>query len=524
MGHNKTGFMVLNSICLICLCILTGCRGSREFAASQVKVDESRLLPDRHVSEQEKQRLTIKTTPDGEEVIVYTLEQSIDRAVRHNIEILTVYDEYPIAESILSSAQAEFQVELRPTIDRNLAGSDGEDERLYQLNLTKKNRLGTIGDVEISEAKVEGEKSSALRFTLDQPLLRGVGKFVVNNNVINARRNIATTLRQIELEREQLVLNVISNYYDIIREKKIVALNEKSVQRTRELLEVVRQNLRITKDASKQEALKLDASRAQIQLSQAENNLINARQSLGDALDNFRILLGYAETVPIDIADTDAAYEPVEVVEAQAIDTAWQYRLDFLEARDRIWDAERNEKVAKNSLLPDLDIVVGLSGVGGTYSDALGFDDTSWFVGFTTSSDIRRIEEKEDYERARIETRNAKRSYVFLKDQIARQVRQAIRRMNRDYQQIKLQEKTMDYARQQYDLAKFRYEESQKGISDIIVDNDDLVEAEADLIRAETNLTFAITNYIISQARLKQTLGTLTEKSPEVYSMGYFDD
>jgi outer membrane protein len=520
MANNKSCFLAL----IVVFLLLTGCRGGREYYASSVKVDENQVLPDREASEEEKENLIVKTTPEGDEVLVYELEQACDRAVRYNIELLTVYDEYRLAESGFVSAKSEFQVELTPTIERNLAGSDGSDNYRFSLNATKKNRLGTTGDVEILTAKTGGGKNSALRFSLDQPLMRGASKLAINDGLFDARREIARALRTIELEKEQTVLDVISNYYDIIREKKIVDLNEKSVVRTRELMEVARANLKISNEVSKQESLELDVYRAEIQLAQAENNLINAHQSLGDALDNFKILLGYNETVNVDIVYKKPAYEKVAVNEAEAVGVALEHRLDYREAWDRIWDAERNEKVAKNDLLPDLSIVMGLSGVGETYDDAVGFDETRWFVGFSTSSDIRRVDERENYTRAVIQTRTAKRSYILLQDQIVRQVRQAIRRLERDYQRIKLQEKTMEHAEQQYDLAKARYEQSQKEISDVILDNDDVVEAEADLILAETNLTFAVTDYIISQARLKAILGTLTEKSPEVYSIGYFDD
>ena len=506
-------FRVLLILVVLCGLLSGGCIDSGYIVPPEIVVEEGLVAPDRAVSEEEKQRLTVRKMDDGREVVVFTIIQAVDRAVRHNIQILNIYDLYQVAEFNLRGAKADFLIEYTPSIIGNVSGEDGDRERLYQFNITKKNSFGTIGDVRISAESLEDEKKSDVRFSLDQPLLKGAGKLVTTNNVINARRDLATTLRAIELSKERLVFSVISNYYDIIREREIVALNEKSAERMRRLLEQSRQKEEVDLVSE------LDVLQAEIQLAGAEDNLIEARQSLGDDLDHFKILLGFSEEVEIDI-DGDTSFEEVKVDEAEAIVVALANRLDYVEARDKIWDAERNQRVAKNMLLPTLDIVVGytFSGEGDGYSDAFAYNDSSWFLGFSTTTDIRRVAERADYMTAQIETKNAKRDVVLLKDQILRQVRQDIRRLDKNLKRIRLQKRTMEHAENQFKLAQLKYSERLK------IDIFDVTRAEEDRILAETNYILAVTDYLTAQARLKMTLGTLTEKSPEVYNIGYFAD
>jgi len=511
--------------------LVSGCIDRGNVVPPEVAAVENRLLPERNVTDAEKQKLAVKTGGDGQEVVAFTLAQAVDRAVQYNIQMLNIYDQYPIAESNLEGAKSEFWVEYSPSVSGTILGEDTAEGRRYRFNLTKKFTPGTISDIEISATEFDDSKEARIRFSLDQPLLRGAGKLVVTNNLVTARRNIAIVLRGIELSKEELAFEVISSYYDIIREREIVRLNEKSVQRMTTLRDMSSANLDVHKNTPEEKAAKLDLFRAEVQLAQAEDNLVEAEQSHGDALDNLKLLMGYSNDVRIDIAtDTDIPYEDYEelkINEVSAINTALKNRLDYREAWDRIHDARRNEKVAKNNLLPDLNLVVGhaFSDEGANYSDAFAFDDSSWFIGFSTSTDIRRTSERASYTQARIETRNVKRSFDLLRDQIIREVRRNIRRLEKNYNRIKIQEHARKQARVQFELTRFLYKEGRKkpdggdaGISSL-----DLTQAEEDLTLAETSYIFAVTDYLTAQARLKKTMGTLTEKNPEVFKMGYFD-
>jgi len=496
---------------VLCSLMLGGCIGGRYVTPPEIAMEESLVVPDRTITDEEKQVLTVKMTDEGEEVAVFTIEQAIDRSVRYNIRMLNMYEQYRMVESDLRGAKAEFLVKYSPTITGIVAGEDDAEDRFYSVNVTKKHRLGTVGGIRVSAESGDDEKKSAIRFSLDQPLLRGAGKLVVTNNLVNARRNIAITLRAIEMAKEQLVFSVVSNYYEIIREKELVSLYEKSAERMRTLLEQSRQKQKVDLVSE------ADVLRVEIQLAWAEDNLITARQFLGDALDDLKILLGYSEVVQIDI-DAGILYEEVEVDEDEAMVTALTRRIDYLEARDRIRDAERNQKVARNNLLPDLDLVVGyaFSGEGTDYSEAFKYEDSSWFLGFSTTTDVRRVAERAGYARARLETQNVRRDFILLRDQILREVRQNIRNLNKNLKRIQLQRRTVEHAENQFKLAQLRY--SQNLITDISI----VTDAEDDLILAQTNYILAVTDYIVSQARLKMALGTLTEKSPEVYAIGYF--
>ena len=123
---------------------------------------------------------------------------------------------------------------------------------------------------------------------------------------------------------------------------------------------------------------KLDVYRAELQASQAQESMLRAEASLDSELERFRTLLGLSPSDPLqpealvlpeDIGADDI--EPVEVLTQRALEN----RLDLLETRDEVGDARRTASLAKQNLLPQLDLNLGVTqfGTGTTYGNAFTF-------------------------------------------------------------------------------------------------------------------------------------------------------
>jgi len=74
---------------------------------------------------------------------------------------------------------------------------------------------------------------------------------------------------------------------------------------------------------------------------------------------------------------TDDVFEPVPVLVERALAT----RLELVEARDQVSDARRSASLAKQNLLPQLDLNVGVTQLG--YGASFG---TSWSAGPDSTS------------------------------------------------------------------------------------------------------------------------------------------
>src|SRR5204862_3526274 len=83
--------------------------------------------------------------------------------------------------------------------------------------------------------------------------------------------------------------------------------------------------------------------------------------------------------------------EPVEVPTRRALDN----RLDLQETRDQVGDARRSASLARQNLLPQLDLNLGLTqfGIGTTYGSALSSADHRTSVYLSTSYPLERSSE-----------------------------------------------------------------------------------------------------------------------------------
>lgn len=432
------------------------------------------------------------------------LEQAVDLAFRNNRDLMNSGDSVKRSQYGLESAETEFefQPEITPNVtwDPDLGGFVQD----YGTNVTRKLKLGTELGVGLDTIipPDPAPKLSILNFSISQPLLRGFGREIVTNSLINAERSVISSQRNYELAKDALAESVIRRYYEIIKQQKILEINESALEREKIVLESSKARLAVGL------ASRLDVSRAEIQVQQAEESLINARRSLGDAQDIFKVDLNLPVDVELELVP-ELEYPPFNIVESEAIATAMKYRLDLVDEWDEIWDAKRDLKVAKNNILPGLDLVVGyaLSGVGDTVGRSFDFRESGFRIGFQTSAtNLNRKAERARYKSAQVDVASSERSYGLLVDTIMREVRDGIRTLENRYKNIPIQKKTFDEAKSGLDVANERYKRN-------LADNFDIVDAESNLLRAEVGLITAITDYIVEHTRFRKTIGTLTEKA-----------
>ena len=151
-----------------------------------------------------------------------------------------------------------------------------------------------------------GEVSgSHLTFTVTQALLRGFGRKATQFDLTNAKRNLQSSGRNLEITRQRLAVEVVASYYNIVRQQGLVEVAEKSAERSRELLRASEARLKVGL------ASKLDVFRAELQLSQAEVSLIRREEALELAMDTFKFNLGLNPQDEVYLEMVAPDYQPV---------------------------------------------------------------------------------------------------------------------------------------------------------------------------------------------------------------------
>jgi outer membrane protein TolC len=342
----------------------------------------------------------------------------------------------------------------------------------------------------LSDGAESGERAElVLSGTI--PLLRGAG--LVNlEPLIRAERELVYEVRSFEDFRRSFAVQVATQYFRLLSLQSSIA--------NRRFNYIVLQNL-----TEQTEALYaagrinfLQVQRAlQSQLS-AENSLIDAEDAYSAALDNFKVLIG----MPVEeVLEVVAVQLDVNVPELDADppELALKYRLDLQTQRDRIEDAQRAAQVARNGLLPDLDLSARGSLRNESDEPARRIDDDSaeYSVALNMDWPLDRVRERNLYRRALIALERAQRNFVETRDNIIADVRDAVRNIRSAQATLQIQQRAVDLAQRRLEYSNELLVQGRASDSrDVVEAQQSLLQAQDAFDRARAELQTQILNFL----------------------------
>jgi len=334
--------------------------------------------------------------------------------------------------------------------------------------------------------------------SLRQPLLRGAGYEVSHEVLTQAERDLIDTVRSFELFRQDYCIRVASAYYGLVSRKTRLANDEQNYRDAvfdRKKAEALRQVDRNQDD---------DVFLARRREIEAEDALLVARTDYRFALDDFKILLGLPTSTRIRIGADAPEFRAVRLDLESAVAVAQHNRLDLHTARDRLDDADRHVRVARNALLPDLDLTV-----------AVGYDDLeaaplhqvapnhrSNSVGVEFGVPLDRKSERNAYRAALIERDRVARDLQRQLDEVERDVLNQLRSLSQTEKRIRLQTDQIEREKRAVAVTKIRYESGD-------ADNRDLLDARQGLTNAQNALVELKVRHFIADLQLRRDLGIL---------------
>jgi outer membrane protein TolC len=253
-------------------------------------------------------------------------------------------------------------------------------------------------------------------------------------------------------------------------------------------------------------ATALDVYRANIQLKQAETLLTSSRSQYLDAKDHLKIILAIPLENEIEVK-APLEYTFTKIDASESISTALQKRVELEEVNDMISDYERRISYARHNLLPRLDLALRYrsSGVDSNFIDSLKKNTGRVEMSFYSSGDISRIYERAEYTRSKMALKNVYRVLSLKKDEIIREVKNAIRNLNRLEKNIFIQKKQIHDAKGKMELSRVKFSHG-------MANNFDLIESEAQYREAETGYISSIIDYIEGKYQLKAVMGILLDE------------
>lgn len=456
----------------------------------------------------------IEEAPPGELPVVISLETALEIATLNSREYQTQKEWLYQSALSLTFQHYQFRPHFLGTLSGDYENTDmGDDEKVtgstrfgFSWLLKTGARVSVALTSTLSEFLTHDPRkaaSSIFNITITQPLLKGAG-IAVAEPLTQAERDVLYQIRAFVRFRRTFFLRVLSDYYRVLQQRRIME-NER----------VNYQNLKLTRDwaewlseAGRMAEFQVDQIRQQ-ELS-AENGFVFARQGYENQLDGFKITLGLPTRRPVILDPKELARLGAEEATDIALplsrieSIATEHRLDLMTQKDRVEDAQRKVKVARNDLLPGVDLTASLTTDTEGTTQPLNFqgDRTDLGAGLEIDLPLDKLSERNEYRRRLIAYARAQRDHQNLQDGVIREVRDAWREYASARRSYEIQSESVA-------LAERRVESTMLLLEAGRADARDVLDAHAALLRAQNALARDLVNYKVARLQLARDMGIL---------------
>ncbi len=346
---------------------------------------------------------------------------------------------------------------------------------------------------------------SALEFSLTQPLWRGAGRKIVQENLLQAERNAVYAIRTFARFEQEFAVGIASQYLRVLQQRDVVMNNWQnylSLKRGRERAEWLAK-------AERMAEFQVDQAR-QDELA-AYNSWIVERENYTNDLDAFKITLGIPVTAEVALEPREldrlgaAGLQQREFDLEDATAKALGTRLDLANTREGLEDANRRILIAEDGLKGDVDLVASMgyaSRATHPQSARISLTRGDYAIGFDIDLPVDRLGERNALRETQISRQVAARALDLARDNVVLDVRRAGRRLEQARESYKIQQRSVALAERRVDSTQMLLQAGRATQRDVL-------EAQRALLTARNALTGALVNHTIAGLEFEQDVGTL---------------
>jgi outer membrane protein TolC len=397
--------------------------------------------------------------------------------------------------SFLASGSREVP-EVGPAADRNTQSTTAFISQLVPTGAT------VIVSSDFTREEIDQDTpprlfESAATISVLQPLLRGGGLTVTTQPIRNAEFGLRIEEARLRAAILRVVAQAKSAYYTAILAEKLIAITEEAIQRDRTLVETS-QALFNAGLVTKRDVFSAEVILSQDLARQASNqaNFTTAQNALLD-------VLGIPIATELDLLDKELSFQPIllEPELARWIEAAISHRPETLEVEERLAQNELNIRVARNTLLPQLDLVAAYGKIhnASTFEKSLALRGETWSAGLVFSVPIGNVAARSALTQTEIQEKRLQQELIQVKRQIELEVRNAVIKLSRSIELIRVLRIGVAQAEGKLEVAKARFALGQ-------ADNFDITDAQEDLLQAQSDLLEATADYNIGLAELEASI------------------
>ena len=469
--------------------------------------------------------------PSKQRTVKLTLQEAILLTLSNNIDIKVERLHPQIAQTDIEAEESVFDpavtTEISKQVSRQqsevavfLTGSPEPFQNNIDINagLEKKLKTGARAALRFENNRLRSNSfvqqfnpSWSTDFTLSviQPLLKDFGRQFNLGPIVIAKNNKSISDLQFRKRVIDIVTAVKEAYWDLVLALELLDVSKQAVRQAKELEEINRAKVEVGQLAP------IDVIEAEAGVAGREEAVILDEDRIGDVEDRLKALLnpnGGVALLAVSVIPADRPMDgEVRFSLAREIDTALKNRPDYLQTKTELGNRLVSVKLAKNQVLPRVDLVAsaGLNGLGGKYEDAFREMDGDFYdlrIGLRFEYALGNRAAKSRLVRRKLEQQQVELRISDLEKNISLEVREGIRQVETDFKRIR----TTRVARR---LAEKKLEAEQAKHDVGIATTKDVLDFQFDLAFARSRESRALIDYNNSLVRLYQRLGTTLEQN-----------
>lgn len=368
---------------------------------------------------------------------------------------------------------------------------------------------------------------------LSQPLLRGGADEYAWSGIRLAAQDVAIAVTDSETAASNVLLTVITSYWNLLYSRQNLATRERSVDLANELLQITQRK----KDQGLQN--RLDVLEAEAEVANRGEELLTARNALAQAEDDLRLAVFGSgaqrvwDRAIVPTTDYQEASEsflgpinPADVRIDDAVLLALQNRPDVRSARLALERARLAKERAETDALPKFDVTASYGLNSNQPSDTRALEDlydTSFHEARVMLDFSMPIGNRSAGYVVRQRDLDAQRATVALNDRslsAEAEVRAAVRRLQLDRQRILATAETRRLREEAYEGEKRRLENDLSTPFKVRESQRDYLEALDNEVRAQLDLAISWTSLLQAMGSLPHVFGyrpvepSLSEDAP----------
>jgi outer membrane protein len=394
-----------------------------------------------------------------------SLQQVIDMAIEANLNLKSSKEEINAALSTKKQSRSGFLPAFNATYQYKRTDDD----------TVKKSILTNLNEYNFSAS-----------FT--QPLFTG---FALINQYKMAGYGLDIAQANEQFVRQNVILEARSVYFTVLKADKLLKVSEETEKQIEAQKDVANNFYEVGMSPLN------DLLQAQVELANAIQNVILAKNDLQNAESDLNILLRRSINSPVVLVDI-LDFSPFQDNLEYCLQTAEENRVEIKMANIEIAMAEKDMKLAQRDYYPQVNLIGSYYKVG-----------EEWDVEDNYLWDIRAVASWDFWEWGRtaygVREKNSRLSQAALKksqtlDDVSAEVKRAYLRTRAAEKFIATVETAIEQAEENFRINQERYKEQVATATDVLI-------AQTLLSRTKTNYYSALYEYKIAKATLYRAMG-----------------